>query len=265
MILPIDATAQSSEPWPSFHKRFRPRVSIRVLFVGVTIVSIGLGLLADRYRRRERAMALLTQREIVVNAKPPVTLLGSLLARVFSPKAVSCVDRIEIRQQVLDGELRWALRQFSEVREVAIIHARITDSDCRILAELPNLERVSFHGSHFNNNALSKLFPNCRLVVISLSFTNAGDDDCAELACCPLLARLSLAGTNISDKGMQSLALLPNLTHLSVSPDRITEVGIESVLRHRPRLVLQCFGPGGPSDRTWASIKERFPLSTIHR
>lgn len=220
-------------------------------------------IIANRYHSRKTALAILERRGVSVDSEDAA--VPEVVKHLLPREMVCVVERIDIRNTPPDSEVLWAIAQLSEVRDVGFYKSHVGVDVSETLNKLPCLEELSFHSSMIDAGTFEKMRRSRKITSICLTFSNASDGDCHQLASFPSLSHVYLLGTRVSDAGLSSIANLPSLTHLGISPDFVTRQGLEKLCERHPRLVLQCYGPDDFGESWWAEFKKRHPLCTIHR
>ncbi|MFN0018591.1 MAG: hypothetical protein ACKVP0_10050 [Pirellulaceae bacterium] len=241
----------------------RFRVSLRVAFGILTIACIGIAFVANKYHSRKAALAILERRGVSVHTEDAA--LPEVVRRLLPAEMACVVKRIDVREMPPDAEILWAIVQLSEVRDVGFYKSQAGTEVSVALNKLPCLEEVSFHSSIIEAGTLQKIHRSRKLTTITLTFSNATDADCQQLADFPSLSRVYMYGTGITDEGLSSLRDLPTLAHLGMSCDFVTKQGIEELCEKHPRLVLSFGGPEDFGEDWWTELKRRHPQCTIRR
>jgi len=114
----------------------------------------------------------------------------------------------------------------------------------RLVALLPNVERLSLQGADLTPESIALLrkFPSLRW--LDLSNTNISDADLAALESTPRLEFLLLWSTAIGDDGLSHVAGLDNLQKLDLSASTITSDGLAQLANLSKLLELYVEVPG---------------------
>ena len=234
------------------------RVSLRVLFIVVTLLASVIAIAANRYRVRHAALAIIARDDAVVEFKEDDRPL------ILPVELSRAVRRLEFRGTRLDEETLWAIAQLNEVSEISVINSNVGVRECKTLSQLSSLTVVSFFGTHIEDGAIAELVKCPNMTSLCLSFSSATDADCGRLADCKSLSRIELNGTAVTDAGLISIARLPCLSVVCISEGPISQQGIGELLSRRALTALHCFGDDF-RDEWWAGIRERYPKCRIHR
>jgi hypothetical protein len=234
------------------------RVSLRVLFICVTVLALVLAIAANKYRVRHAALAIIARSDGVVH-------FNEADSQSIVPLELSgTVRRIEFRGKQLDEDAIWAISQLHEVKDVAIVDASVGTRECKALSKLPSLSEVSFFETKIGDGAIEEIVKCPQLTTICLSFSNVTDADCRRLTSCTSLKRVALNGTEVTDSGLDSIAELPSLSVVFISEGPISAQGVETLLSRRPLSALYCFGDNF-GDEWWARIRKQYHQCKIHR
>lgn len=234
------------------------RVSLRVLFVCMTVFALVLAIAANKYRVRHTALAIIARSDGIVEFNEGDT-------RTIVPIELSrSVRRIEFRGTRLDEETLWAIAQLDEVSEIGVINSAVGIRECKALSQLPSLSTMSFFGTRIEDGAIAEIAKCPQLTSVCLSFSNVTDADCRRLVDCTSLKRVALNGTEVTDSGLASIAELTCLSVVFISEGPISPQGVETLLSRRALSALYCFGDSF-DDEWWMRIRERYPKCKIHR
>lgn len=229
----------------------RFRFSVRVILVTVTLVAVGLGWVANRFRvardnerivaelRMMRAHATLDNGTVPTpdNSKG----IGALsLRRIASVVNVTSDDvlakmstltdlrKVGISGPVTDSGLA-NLRNTASLTELQIKSDQITVSGLRELADVVDLEVLELSGERFSDDCLlwaSKFTGLKELHLSGSGFTDAGIRHIAELR---RIRHLSLRGTLVTNDGLAELSELTDLQKIEL-PDSSTVVGLAHLI-----------------------------------
>jgi hypothetical protein len=241
-----------------------PRVSLRALLVFLTVACIALGFAADKCHRRGKALALLGRHYPNHVEFSPTGWMAEALAPLVPQPLLCSVSSVSIRGQPLDRDLLWAIAQIGEVQEVSLVNSHVSPVECEALACM-GLKSVTFHGCTLDEGAIQALSRSRCLTKVSCAFSNATDGDCRWLSQCTSLTHVCLSGCNVTDSGLNAIGQLPRLTHLAISPENKSQHAIELLLTRHPRLFVQCYGVADFGEEWWTSLRQRFPMSRVHR
>jgi hypothetical protein len=120
-----------------------------------------------------------------------------------------------------------ALSSLSELEELSLDGANITDDGLRHLAGFTNLRKLSLYAAHgITGRGLSHLAALQQLKELDLAETECGDESAAALARLVGLRRLNLAFTPAGDACLAGVVSLDRLEHLNLSGTKITSAGL---------------------------------------
>jgi WD40 repeat protein/tetratricopeptide (TPR) repeat protein len=155
----------------------------------------------------------------VQDPKPPDTRLPRARRR----DAIAMLLRIRATYQLNDD---------GEVRFVSTAHARMTDEDLALLANMPSLESLYLVGvpskpveHRITDQGLSVLTDMPGLRVLYLNDSPFSDAALVQIGGIRQLRRLSLHGTRITDAGLAHLKMLDKLEFLALTNTRTSDEG----------------------------------------
>lgn len=201
-------------------KRRWYQFSLKMLMVGMTLVSIALAWLAyerNEVRKREAAIAAIE------------SLGGEVdfdLAQPFRP--------IWLRPMLGD-------KSPGEVVSVHLVESKVTDDDIAHVAGFKRLERLDLRGcTQVTDAGLVHLAGCTKLEWLFLTNTQVTDHGLAHLACLTNLDNLYLNGTPVTDAGLVRLAGLKNLRYLCLTRTKIklTDQGVSELEKALPNLAI---------------------------
>lgn len=190
-------------------RRFRwLQFSLRVLFVLVLLVSIGMSWLAVEMARARR------QREAVA----AIEKAGGTVSYAFS-------------QPSAPGWIYSSLGHdfFVDVVEVFASGAKFGDSEATYLQELPELTTLRLQWTRVTDSGLDHLKGLTNLTLLDLRGARVTDAGVENLKGLTQLECLHLDSPQVTDLGLEHLKGLTNLTLLDLRGTHITDAGVESL------------------------------------
>jgi Leucine-rich repeat (LRR) protein len=236
----------SSTPSPqvrSFWRRFIPRISLRTLFVLLTLFCIFLGALEFYRQRAIREHAACDQlREAGwwvefagshddekqwsswFRALPARCRDGYAFHLWFSVKKISPPPNPD----VLTGcRIAAQLRQLDELEFLS--DTDLNSQVCDAVARIPNLKTLKAPNAFIDDTGAAQLATMRSLESLDLSNTKIGNEGARQLAKLLRLKSLFLAETNIDDQALAALSKLKYLESLNLFRTKITSTGFANL------------------------------------
>ena len=213
-------------PEPNRHARRRwLRYSLRSLLVAMTIGCVAFGLWRNSAEKQRRAVAVIEEaggfvgydydlygeetpwlahllgRDYVASVEEAY-LAGYTDAPLVAASHLRRLLWLEVNMHVLNHSRLELLADCTEVRDLTLPEADITDEGLASLEGMVHLEALSLE--------------NCQI----------GDGGIVHLRKLKSLKQLDLRGTHITDAGLRSLATFPNLQWLAIEDTPVTDMGL---------------------------------------
>jgi hypothetical protein len=125
------------------------------------------------------------------------------------------------------GNPKRCLGTFTELRDLHIDDAELTDNDLIALERLAKLERLFLEGNQVGDETVKRLSGCVHLKSVDLSDTLVTDEGLRYLASSEELEWLSLGGTKISDEGLKHVGRLRSLHFLELHNTSISDAGLK--------------------------------------
>jgi len=219
------------------------RLSLRSLFVILTLAAIWLAVVFQRCREQRSAVARV------------LDLGGSVRYEHERDQRGR-----PIRDAALPGPpwlRRWLGPEFfQEVVDVQLDGKAVSDEDLRPIGKLRKLEGLHLNETKVGDAGLLAI-RNCRrLRSLGLWESKVTDDGMRHLQGLRHLNSLVLTGTSVSDSGLVHVRALPRLQILSLGRTRVTSQGVAE-LHHHPTLTHLFLNETGIDDRAAAALASR--------
>jgi len=223
------------------------RLSLRSLFVILTLAAIWLAVVFQRCREQRSAVARV------------LDLGGSVRYEHERDQRGR-----PIRDAALPGPpwlRRWLGPEFfQEVVDVQLDGKAVSDEDLRPIGKLRKLEGLHLNETKVGDAGLLAI-RNCRrLRSLGLWESKVTDDGMRHLQGLRHLNSLVLTGTSVSDSGLVHVRALPRLQILSLGRTRVTSQGVAE-LHHHPTLTHLFLNETGIDDRAVAALAS---MNLIH-
>ena len=185
-------------------RRWRPRFSLKLVLIVVTLVSVLMGSFALQWRqarRQQRAAAAFHKAGAVLiyayDIDDPSTHIMNVDIR---PTAQSLPERL------LGTDF------FADILTVEAYQSRVDDSTLAQLKHLPKLEFLDLSATSVTDKGLLHVRETPELRYLGLDETAVTDKTLETLAGLPYLTILSLSETKVTDRGLEHLGALHSLT-----------------------------------------------------
>jgi hypothetical protein len=212
----------------------RLRFQLKTLFIAITGLCVGLGLIVGPAERRRTAVSAATAAGAGVTFEAPSGQPGPLaaLARQVLPRPY--IDRVLavnfFGTRATDADLA-SLVALDQLEDLVLNGTSITDAGVRYLPRFLRLRRLLLGSTRVTDASLSDVAALANLEVLELSQTEITDKGIFALGDLRKLKYLGLADTSISNEGLCSLMELKKLQELRLSRSRVTDAGLECVGR----------------------------------
>jgi hypothetical protein len=218
---------------------FRPRFSLRSLFIVITVGCLLGGYWMNRAIRQRTAVC----RFYELTAERKSGPLGDLTTMGYRYRGKDeyykpIIPKWQEPLRRLVGE-----EAFGEVTGVQLLDTPTTNDDLRYLADVSNVERVMLSRTKVTDDGIKFLLvcPRLReLQLDELPITNQGIAQISDLA---ELDSLSLSGTKITDAGLVHLEKLEKLKQLWLRNTAITDAGYRKLQAALPQCEIQADVP----------------------
>ena len=195
--------------------KLRPRMSLRVLLVVVTMAAVCLGWLVSSARRQRAALHSLDAALVMWDYQLPDGNFNR-----WDPHAQPPYPKW-FRQLAGNDML-------GTVRGVAMVSPTQRIS-LEPLRSLPDVELLNLTGSQLDEDQLQFVAELKTLHVLNLDMTSVGDRGLAHLADMDSLAVLSLVSTNVTDAGLVHLHGMKQLQQLDLEGTAVTDGGVATL------------------------------------
>lgn len=204
--------------------------SLRSYLVVLLVLSVWIGVAADRARRQKRAVEVITQLDTQHDGE--VVFESTTWAPGW------------LRRLLGDDYFRTAV----EVSFYRTHGARIEDEDLQCLEDLPDLKSVVVHRLPIGDAGVAHLSGLSKLERLELSRTNLTDAGMAHIAKLVNLRHLDISNTEVGDAGLRYLPSLSKLESLRLTSTNVTDDGLGPVgeLKNLQELILP---PAASTDR----------------
>ena len=207
----------------------RFQMSLRFLLVGVTVIGVGLGIVAERARRQRELQRRLA--EVGAAVLFDYQRLGASADSDFNPRAEPPAP--EWLRRLLGEEF------FRTVIYVNMIGQEVGDERRAGLRLGESIEYLILDSSSIGDAAMADVAQCHRLAVLSLDDTQITDAGLEQLAGLRRLQYLSVSHTAITDKGLYRAIELPSLRELHVMETAVTPAAIENCKRRFPQVEIR--------------------------
>lgn len=201
-------------------RTFRPRFSLRALFVIITFASVGLALYENRIGSRHRAVL--------------EVLGGNGSVRYVDQRYGFCFGGPPEPSITLGSYRRWF--DFSRVVDCAECQSA-TDHTCSLLGQVETLTSICLSDSQVTDDGIAELSRLADLRDLAVDGTRVTDLGVSHLATLGKLESLSLANTTVTDGGVRMLQSCKSLTALDLSGTKISDVAL-GYLSDMPNLAV---------------------------
>ena len=230
-------------------KRRWLQVSLSTVLIVVAVLSIWLGMRANKARRQERAIERLSRLSSSIQfdyqfdeggqfdpeAESPVPAwLRRTAGDDFFRRAIGVSLTVGVSDQILTHE--WnatnedldALESLSDVKVLELTsNLQITDAGLVHLRSLDDLETLYLYRTGVRGPGLEHIVKLPRLASVALGNSPLADEGLAHIGKIKTLTWLRLDGTRITDHGLRHLSGLENLLDLSLSSTDVTDAGLD--------------------------------------
>ena len=157
---------------------------------------------------------------------------------------LAALSKLKLKRLALDdnpigGAGLEHLANQSELTELTLATAGLTDSDLRRLPVLPKLARLVLDGNEIRGSGMPSLKRQPALIELSLACPTLTDLLARNLAELKQIKRLSLAGSGITDAGLAHLASLTGLEALDVRKTKVTTAGLAALAKALPACKIE--------------------------
>jgi hypothetical protein len=195
------------------------QADLRSLLGLMTLICVGLAIVAGRAERQRRAVALLRSSGAEVNyeERPAAAAEG--------------FTRRTLRQ--------WLPRDYmDDVIYVGLANARATPTELALLPRLSRLEWLELDGAPVTDATLARLVRLKALREIDLSSTQVTDLGLRHVSRLKNLEELALTDTRVTDAGLPHLKELKGLRALFLIQTDVTQAGIDDLRQTLPGCVI---------------------------
>lgn len=207
----------------------RFQISLRFLLVVVTLIGLGLGVVAERARRQREFQQRLAE-------------VGAAVMFDYHRKGDSADADFNPRAQPPGPEwLRRLLGEefFRKVVYVNMIGQEVGDERRACLRLGDSIEYLILDSSSIGDAAMADVAQCRRLTVLSLLDTQVTDAGLKQLAGLRRLQYLSVSHTAITDEGLYRVIELPSLRELHVMETAVTPAAIEKCKQRFPQIDIR--------------------------
>ena len=193
-------------------KRRRLSLSLRTLFVVVTVLCVAFAVVANRANRQRRAVARLQE----VNA----------VARYdYEERANSPPPTLSWLRKLL------GIDYFDTATLVFFMGNKTQGEDLEILSDLPHVVYLNLEQSNLPADALVRIEKLSNLKSIGLGGTNGTDSALEHLGRMPQLESITIdyfnrPGSHVTNQGLAHLSKLKNLSSLVLNSSYISDAGL---------------------------------------
>lgn len=216
--------------------KWRPRFSLRSLFVAVTLCAVlasAFATITEKYRREIRAIRIIQSHGGACYGDPAPIWLQWL----YGPGLCVNVDSVYFDFAPESSELLATLKEFPNLRQVWMSayprgsrRVEIGPQELAIVAQFPGIEELLIDNTTVDDEGVRTLLSLRKLRKLSLANTEVTDEGFAELLTLPNLSELCLDRTAITDAGLERLSMHPpcvnTLIVLHLQHTAITDAGI---------------------------------------
>jgi hypothetical protein len=240
--LPAEKTPED-KPFRAKRRWLVPRYSLRTMLVLMTTACLFSGYWLNTAIHQRKSVRRFNE----LAAQRPVSMQGNhIMTMAYRYRGRDDYDRPVIPWWAQPLKMILGEEAFGEVAGVQLWGAPATDDDLRLLANLPELERLNLTDTQITDAGLVHLKLCPRLTFLSLEDTAVTDQGLSKLMALQDLEGLSLNGTKITDAGLDQLAGLPNLNQVWLRKTAITNAGYRKLQSAAPQIVIEADPPAGP-------------------
>lgn len=218
---------------------FRPRFSLRTLFIVLTVGCLLGGYWMNRAIRQRTAVRRfyeLTATRASDHGDHATTMGYRYQGRDEYYKPIIPKWLHPLRDMI--GE-----EAFGEVTGVQLLDTPATNDDLRCLADVPTVERVLLNRTKVTDDGIKFLLVCPRLRELQLDGLPITDQGVGQLVNLADLNTLSLSGTKITDEGLVHLEKLTKLKQLWLRSTAITDAGYRKLQAALPQCEIQADVP----------------------
>jgi hypothetical protein len=227
-------------------KRIAPmQISLRSLFVLITLIAIGPGWYVAREQRRaaqgNAMVSSLTQMggRITYRTGECRTGWAQLILGDNSWESIRAVNLAGTH--ATDDHLR-GMCNLTGVEELDLFHTNITDAGLSAISSWNALKRLDLSGTDTTSIGIAKLRRLQNLEYLVLNDTQVTDNGISHCAVFKRMNALGLNGTEVSDAGLCFLINLDQLKELGLSGTSTTDRGVSICGRFRKLEILNLSG-----------------------
>lgn len=241
-----------SESTSKPHRRWRPRLTIRVMLVMVVVVSLGLGVWVKQARKQASA-ALAVQRSggmvmftDQIESRPfgDYRLVGwqpipgpVLLRQFLGDEYFRTISTVTLYEDPGYQKARFlkamnALTRIGSLTRLTVSGAEAAEESVRYIDNLPNLEYLCFLVATRIGDAQARQIARSRTIRnLTMRASVLTEEGVIALAAIPSLEVLQLEGPQLSDRALIELGKLTGLTELAIEidPQKISSHGVDAL------------------------------------
>lgn len=251
-----DSNTRPSQKRPLW-RRLLPRISLRTLFVLLTLLCIFLGALESYRQRAIREHAACEQLDEAgwyvefdrsddddnewfpwFRSLPKWTREGYAFHLWFSVEKISPPNG-----DALAGcRIAAQLRQLGQLEFDLVRDTDLNSQVCDAITRIPNLRSLKAANAFIDDAGVAHLAKMTSLEALNLANTKVGNEGAAALANLWRLKSLSLAETNIDDQALSAISKLKYLENLDLRRTKITSQGFANLASLRQLKTLDLEG-----------------------
>jgi len=247
------ATHQPFPPARVLRWRGLFRLSLRSLFIILTLAAIWLAVVFQRCREQRSAVARVLdlggsvqyvhERDQHGRCIPDAALPGPpWLRRWLGPEFFQEVWDVRLEGKAVTDD---DLRLIGKLRKLETLHlsgTKVGDAGLLAIRNCRRLRSLGLSESRVTNDGLRHLQGLRHLDSLYLGETSVSDLGLVHLRALPRLQILSLGGTSVSDVGLVHVRALPQLTMLFLGSTRVTSQGVAELHHHPTLMDLSLYG-----------------------
>lgn len=199
---------------------WRPRISLRMFLLAITVLAVWMGLQVSRSQRQQAALRRLQSAIVVWDYQMTGQGLDawdldktSGASWFVGPSGEGLFNRVVglVTLYGLSEEALAAVADLADLRMLNLSNSGVDDKSVAVVAELPQLR------------------------TLDLSMTSVTDAGLVHVGAAKRLRRLRLNHTAVTDEGLERLAALTNLQTLDVEGTRVTDAGAKRLKKRLPQ------------------------------